>query len=963
MSNTIEAKLRIAADLARARAEVRALAKELRDTGQAAKEANEASKGGEQGSEQASKSRAQARADERAAARAARDEERKARAEKKAADQAAAEDERKRKTAERETARQAAADLKASNAARQKQVLLGQQMTDVTVGLATGQNPLTIMLQQGGQIRDIYGSVGAGFKAVTAVLTPMRIGIGLAAAGLATFVYQAVQGAIESDRLNKTLALTGNIAGTSAGHVHALAKDIASRQRASVGDVRETLQGLIATGQYTGATLDVAGRAVTSLRKATGGTADEVIKQFDGMAENVSAWAEKSNKAYHYLTADQIKYIRTLQSQGRDQEAMRVTMTALSDTLDARMKPAIGAIERAWRGAGNAISFFVDQFKGLGRDSTPEEKLAKAKLKLQELIDLQEQMRAGRGRGGKRASTIAPAIEAAQADVDQQQKALALQAQRDADRRHAQEQQQEDAYRAGLAFQTLLADQKAALAARGAAQELAQLDKQQSAVELAYARGEISASEHALKLNAIDQARLREQEAMVKFQLDLERRKLDATSKPEERLQIDSSIKRAEAQLVEVRARIRTAEQQGEALSAADILATARARAEDWAKVWGAAFEQVRKLRQDNEAASAELIKDPKARANAEAAVKAAEVRKAIEDQVRDVKLQIDLAVTPEARKALQETLKQLQDEGKKAVDETTRRAVVGSLQAQAAEIMDRIRTAEAAIAQQEQLGALTSVEAERQKLEVRAKEIEQLQKLLALLQATAKTEAERNAIEQLRQNLVGLQDTSTDLEKTMRSSISGGFGKMFSDIMTGSERALDSFRSFVAGVARAALDLIGKELGQELARSLMPKAGVNGGGGNWLSTAASWIASLFHTGGVVGAGGGMARTVSPLLFASAQVLHSGGIAGLASNEVPAILQRGEEVLTADDPRHQRNWRGGASIGAVNVSVSVDGASGGTTQAQGRALGSALEAAVIDVLERESRPGGILARR
>ena len=41
---------------------------------------------------------------------------------------------------------------------------------------------------------------------------------------------------------------------------------------------------------------------------------------------------------------------------------------------------------------------------------------------------------------------------------------------------------------------------------------------------------------------------------------------------------------------------------------------------------------------------------------------------------------------------------------------------------------------------------------------------------------------------------------------------------------------------------------------------------------------------------------------------------HTGGIAGLKPNEVPAILERGEEVLTADDPRHINN--GGAAPGA-----------------------------------------------
>lgn len=54
-----------------------------------------------------------------------------------------------------------------------------------------------------------------------------------------------------------------------------------------------------------------------------------------------------------------------------------------------------------------------------------------------------------------------------------------------------------------------------------------------------------------------------------------------------------------------------------------------------------------------------------------------------------------------------------------------------------------------------------------------------------------------------------------------------------------------------------------------------------------------------FHEGGLVGRDG-QARMVSPSVFASARRMHDGGMAGLRSGEVPAILQRGEIVLPKD---------------------------------------------------------------
>lgn len=87
------------------------------------------------------------------------------------------------------------------------------------------------------------------------------------------------------------------------------------------------------------------------------------------------------------------------------------------------------------------------------------------------------------------------------------------------------------------------------------------------------------------------------------------------------------------------------------------------------------------------------------------------------------------------------------------------------------------------------------------------------------------------------------------------------------------------------------------------------------GGGQSFGSAIAQGIASLFHSGGIVGQPTST-RMVSPLVFAGAPRMHSGGIAG---DEVPAILKRGEEVLPENHPRH-RNNAGGMD---VNVSLKI----------------------------------------
>lgn len=75
-----------------------------------------------------------------------------------------------------------------------------------------------------------------------------------------------------------------------------------------------------------------------------------------------------------------------------------------------------------------------------------------------------------------------------------------------------------------------------------------------------------------------------------------------------------------------------------------------------------------------------------------------------------------------------------------------------------------------------------------------------------------------------------------------------------------------------------------------------------------------------FHTGGVIGTSAPtFTRRVSMAAFTAAPRYHSGGVIGFRPDEVPAILQKGEEVLAKNDPRNVMNG-GGASAGA-NVQI------------------------------------------
>ncbi|MDR5651402.1 phage tail tape measure C-terminal domain-containing protein [Ruixingdingia sedimenti] len=84
------------------------------------------------------------------------------------------------------------------------------------------------------------------------------------------------------------------------------------------------------------------------------------------------------------------------------------------------------------------------------------------------------------------------------------------------------------------------------------------------------------------------------------------------------------------------------------------------------------------------------------------------------------------------------------------------------------------------------------------------------------------------------------------------------------------------------------------------------------------LGGAGGIFANILHTGGIVGSQG-PGRMVPAGAFARAPRMHNGGWAGLRPDEVPAILQRGERVLS----RREAAGYGQAGASTVNVTINA----------------------------------------
>jgi tape measure domain-containing protein len=167
-------------------------------------------------------------------------------------------------------------------------------------------------------------------------------------------------------------------------------------------------------------------------------------------------------------------------------------------------------------------------------------------------------------------------------------------------------------------------------------------------------------------------------------------------------------------------------------------------------------------------------------------------------------------------------------------------------------------------------------------------------------------------------ENLGGLG--ARELNQLFAGQATNAVDQFFDKIAEG-ENAIKSLGEVFRGFFRDLLRQLANLLLNEAFLTLLGGGRGNRGGGLG-STLSSTIADFFfHDGGMVTTSG--AKSISA--FAGVKRYHSGGFPGLKSDEVPAILQTGEEVLARNDPRNAKN--GGASQANVRVINTIDAAS------------------------------------
>ncbi|WP_280191195.1 phage tail length tape measure family protein [Delftia sp. PS-11] len=263
------------------------------------------------------------------------------------------------------------------------------QFTDIVVSLQSGQEPLTVLLQQGGQLKDMFGTAGAAARGLASYVAGLVNPFTVAAAAVATLGVAYYQGSKETDAFRTALVLSGNQAGTTVDELNAMARAIASvsgtQGAAAAGLAEMARHSKVGADQLKDFT------AVALVwEKTTGQAVGETAKQFAELAKDPLQASLALNEQMNHLTASVYDQIKALEKQGKTSEAAAVAQKAYADAMKTgadELTQNLGYIERAVQFVTGSAKKMWDAILGVGRQTSPTDQAAKHLETLQQKLN------------------------------------------------------------------------------------------------------------------------------------------------------------------------------------------------------------------------------------------------------------------------------------------------------------------------------------------------------------------------------------------------------------------------------------------------------------------------------------------------------------------------------------------------------------------------------------------------
>jgi lambda family phage tail tape measure protein len=251
---------------------------------------------------------------------------------------------------------------KAAVSAKQLQFATRQlpaQFTDIFTGLASGQAPLQVLIQQGGQLKDTFGGVGPALRASVGYIAGLINPITLVAAAVAGLGLAWKQQQDRLDEFNISLAKTNNFIGLTAQQLAEFTAEIDAAGDATAGAATETVNRIVAGGRLTQEQFRLISQSVAEFSSLTGESIDSIVKKYEDLARDPLDALLKLNESERFLTRAQYDRVKALQEEGRQQEAATEAIRIYAENMDRatqQVRGNLSEIAKLWIDVKNAAS-------------------------------------------------------------------------------------------------------------------------------------------------------------------------------------------------------------------------------------------------------------------------------------------------------------------------------------------------------------------------------------------------------------------------------------------------------------------------------------------------------------------------------------------------------------------------------------------------------------------------------
>lgn len=215
--------------------------------------------------------------------------------------------------------------------------MIPAQMTDIVVGLSTGQSPFMVLMQQGGQLKDMFGGIIPAIKGVSTYVMGLVNPFTVAAGAVGLLTYAVYQNRLDIEAATK----------------------IATESLGTNGDAAERLAlNMVAISDKTGLAIEDVGNMFITTNDGTSEAVNKLIDvgfSYDEARQKVSQYKDSAN--FTALNADIDMHRREILKIGDSWTAAAIKVKNYYTAADkGKQNVALGgAIDPAMRFIGQAI--------------------------------------------------------------------------------------------------------------------------------------------------------------------------------------------------------------------------------------------------------------------------------------------------------------------------------------------------------------------------------------------------------------------------------------------------------------------------------------------------------------------------------------------------------------------------------------------------------------------------------